>query len=471
MTPRSSSLRSVARRALAAAPKALAALVAAHLCAGAALAESGNLDASFGIGGMVVINTSGNVPATTDSDRAEGLVVQTLAPNAGKLVVAVESKNPATNRTETCLIRYDTNGTIDPSFGAAGTGIVRYSFSTGGAGDWVNTAALQADGKIVVSGAVTNPRGVFNMMAVRFSAEGVLDPSFGPGGLVVVAFSKSSGAAGLAIQSDGCIVLAGETGGKYAVARLLPDGALDPNFGSGGKVNIAPYRRSTGGVSAAAIQWVGSEERILVSGSCRPSPSGQYDFGVSRFTSSGALDPSFGNHGTVVTDFFGYADQSSGLRVDTNAASTTYNFIVLAGTAQLGGTGDYAAAAVRYTPDGDLDTDFADAGKFTWNYGAGRERGYDVVLQADGGIVIAGSANAAIVGAEETMVIRLTGSGILDDTFGAVITSVASGGNERATTVALQTVVVGDVSHDRIVVCGTANRDGGYNVTLLRYEE
>src|SRR5262249_15597588 len=105
---------------------------------------------------------------------------------------------------------------------------------------------VQPDGKIVVAGQTT-PAGslVAGLALARYTADGALDPTFGSGGKVITDFGASpvERAFALALQPDGKVLVAGTTYGKngnsisdFVVMRFGSDGTPDPNFGSGGKV-------------------------------------------------------------------------------------------------------------------------------------------------------------------------------------------------------------------------------------------
>src|SRR5262249_53663986 len=107
---------------------------------------------------------------------------------------------------------------------------------------------------------------------------------------------------GIALQSDGTILAVGRSGTDVALARYMPDGSLDATFGSGGRVvtNLG----STDVARAVAVQ---SDGKIVIAGA-----SGG-DFALVRYTTDGSLDTSFGAGGTVLTDFGGGTDLARGL--------------------------------------------------------------------------------------------------------------------------------------------------------------
>src|SRR5262249_11954148 len=113
------------------------------------------------------------------------------------------------------LARYNGDGTLDTSFGSAG----RVTTDLGGRYESATALALQSDGKIVLAGGSMGD--AFNDFALaRYNSDGTLDSSFGTGGKVITKFENSpdgiapgevsAQAYSVAVQPDGKIVVAGE---------------------------------------------------------------------------------------------------------------------------------------------------------------------------------------------------------------------------------------------------------------------
>jgi uncharacterized delta-60 repeat protein len=144
------------------------------------------------------------------------------------------------------VVRFNTNGTLDSSFGTNGaTATDVYS----GQNEYAYAAAVQADGKIVVAGGaeggVPSQTNIFGFKLVRYLPDGTLDGTFGTGGRIYESFDNMGGTPrSMLIQPDGKIVVAGadfniET---LFVARFNPDGSLDTGFGTNGKIISNVYR-------------------------------------------------------------------------------------------------------------------------------------------------------------------------------------------------------------------------------------
>ena len=136
---------------------------------------------------------------------------------------------------------------IDPDFGQNGMALTDIAVPRTANSENTGTAtAIQADGKIVVAGSEITPANGWCFSVVRYNTDGSLDTSFGTGGRTAVDFfGRNDYAQDVAIQSDGKIVVAGyaDTGSSndFALLRLNSNGTLDTTFGSGGKVSSDIY--------------------------------------------------------------------------------------------------------------------------------------------------------------------------------------------------------------------------------------
>ena len=307
-------------------------------------------------------------------------------------------------------------GDLDPTFGTGGKVTTDLRRST----DLANAVAVQADGKLVVVGQTYKNNDFSNedFAVARYNTDGTLDTTFGNGGRVKTDFpGLAAVASAVVIQSDGKIVVAGGAfplftfAGDFKVVRYNPNGSLDRTFGSGGIVTtIFPGDGSF--AFAVALQ---SDGKIIAAGTdfvdFNPGDMSDTDFALARYNLDGSLDTTFGNGGTVTTDFFGTEDdvfsvliQSDGKIVAVGSANDPANF--------------YDFAAVRYLSNGMLDTTFGAAGKVSTDFGdRGFDRAHSAAVQVDGKIVAAGFATSVDGISENFAVARYTSSGVLDTTF------------------------------------------------------
>lgn len=234
----------------------------------------GTLDTSFDGDGMAITSLR------SASNTGMSLAIH----DDGKIVVVGYSGPPGSH--DFVVARYDSNGSLDSSFG--GTGTVTTSVSDGN--DEAMAVAIQSNGGVVVAGV-----GAAAFELVRYTPDGTLDPTFGDAGIVSTSPGQNGGAWGIAIQSDGRIVVAGRVSTGTALARYLADGQLDPSFDGDGivKNDIALLHDQP---HALVIQ---PDGRIVVGGYY--SGAAAEGFAVVRYKPDGSLDSSFGVGGILET--------------------------------------------------------------------------------------------------------------------------------------------------------------------------
>lgn len=257
--------------------------------------------------------------------------------------------------------------------------------TSAGRGDQAHDAALLPDGGIVAVGETDAP-GIQkqDFALARYNPDGTLDTSFGNGGIVRTDFGALSDddARALAIQPDGKIVVAGTAGEDIALARYMPNGSLDPTFGSSGvTITDLGFEDVANGV---ALTPGGG---ILIAGYTIGTKLNN-DFLLVRYGPNGSLDRGFGTLGVVKTDFGAGDDFAEDLAIDASGR------IVVVGRATTATIFDMALA--RYNADGMPDTAFANQGTLTADFHGSGEFGQDLALDAAGRIVAAGyTANGA----------------------------------------------------------------------------
>jgi uncharacterized delta-60 repeat protein len=193
----------------------------------------------------------------------------------GKIVVAGQAN--IDGGYDFALARYNSNGTLDTRFSTDG----KVTTNFGSPNDAAFSVAVQSDGKIVAAGGTILSRGGDFALA-RYDSNGSLDTSFGRGGKVTTDIAGPSDSVNsIAVQSDGKTVAVGRTfiNGAYhsALARYNSNGSLDASFGRSGKVT-AIFGGSEEGVSSVAVQ---PDEKIVVAGGAAVNGSG--DFALARF--------------------------------------------------------------------------------------------------------------------------------------------------------------------------------------------
>lgn len=416
--------------------------LAIGVLAQAGRAAAGDLDTTYGNNGTAFTSLSGGTDAVT------ALALQ----NDGKVVAAGNSN------TNAALARYETNGSLDLSFGNQGTAVIsdedftlttkavavrpdgriliagslgdnfqskfsliglnadgsldesfgdlgRVEVAFGGANQRATTMILQPDGRVLVAGyAEQGPNKLLRFAAARLNADGSLDDGFGSGGKVTLAVTSGNNRANaLALQKDGKIVLAGNgnAGGAplVAVARLNFNGTPDGSFGNGGKIAF-PFRNHDNAIEAAVIQGNG---KILLGGAAKNN-AGQFHFAAARLLPNGELDASFGSSGLQL-----------GISSGANAHAMAYlkdGTIVFGGG--LGSGTDEAFCVERWNRDGSMDTGFSGDGAATAPMDPLGGRIQGLVVQSDGKIVGGGFKNTGFNESEFAMA-RFDG-GAVDET-------------------------------------------------------
>jgi uncharacterized delta-60 repeat protein len=265
----------------------------------------GSLDPSFGNGGRVVTDFGGEDAAIWAMDIL----------NNGRIVVAGSANTPVGGR-KFALARYLSDGSLDASFGDGG----RVTTQLGGHSQ-AHGMTIQANGRIVAAGE-TWLGGLRQFALARYMSNGSLDASFGDGGKVTTAFigdptlEHDSAAMDVAIDGEDGVVAAGrashwdeedhvpELVSRFALARYLPDGSLDPWFGIDGRVTTEFDDESSDHARALAIQ--GDGKLVAAGVTNNPAFFGSADnFGLVRYLPDGTVDFGFGSGGRVTTSFGG----------------------------------------------------------------------------------------------------------------------------------------------------------------------
>jgi uncharacterized delta-60 repeat protein len=247
---------------------------------------NGSLDTSFDADGIV----------TTPILASFDLGTEALIQPDGKIVVAGYAWNGVD--FDFALARYDSSGALDTSFDGDG----KLTTAIGSSHDRILDAALQPDGKIVVSAATHNGANL-DVAVLRYDANGSLDPSFDGDGIATTAVGAGDDRGlAVALQSDGKIVVAGDavTGAStdFVLVRYTPGGSLDTSFDADGKVTTS----LNSGDDVATDVVIQSNGRIVVAG--RSHNGANFDFALARYDGSGSLDQSCDTRMRVKSGFY-----------------------------------------------------------------------------------------------------------------------------------------------------------------------
>ncbi len=336
----------------------------------------GDFDPTFGINGSTVLDILGPF------DRAYAVAIQ---PD-GKYVVAGDSYN-ATGNFVWVIVRYNTNGTPDSSFGTNGV-------ATPGVAGRARGIGIQSDGKIVVTGTFSG----VGSGAIRLLADGSHDMTFGTAGFANGPIGSSQA---MAIDSLDRIIAVGEITGpsgqssNFLVVRFTPDGHPDPAFGTAGVLQT-DFSQAPDFATDVLVQ--PDNKVVVVGGSFLIQAPGTCEFAVTRYLENGTLDPDFGSGGKAALTVGPFSDfvHSVALQDDQK--------LVLAG--HISREDGAYFAAYRLNTNGAPDTSFGTNGLTTLNARFWAKRGLG--FQTDG----------KIVSIQDEAVIRLSPDGSADSTFG-----------------------------------------------------
>jgi uncharacterized delta-60 repeat protein len=260
-------------------------------------------DDSFGTGGAVVTNL-GNL------DHAYAIAID----SRGRIVAAGERDR------KVAVVRYLPSGSLDPSFSRDGKVSTGFPHRDARA----TSVAIDSADRVIAAGDIGQDR---DLALIRYSRRGVVSTrSFGYGGRVTTDFGGSEYVNSAAIDSQGRIVVAGTTRPpasatsastpRFALARYDPSGSLDRTFGGDGRVVSA--------FGTATDMAIDSQGRIVVIG-YTDHPSDQLpDSTLARYLPSGNLDPTFGDDGRVVTSGGAHSwSQPGSLSIDSQGRIVT----------------------------------------------------------------------------------------------------------------------------------------------------
>ena len=323
------------------------------------------------------------------------------------------------------LLCHAAPGDLDVSFGNAGK-VATFIGTDSAAEDIV----VQPDGRILVvgGGGVT-----------RFLPDGTLDTSFNGTGTALPARGQEIG-----LMEDGRIVTSG--GNEFDIVRVHPNGTSDLTLNGTGTASAG----ISGSVERMAIQ---SDGKVIVAGAKSNGAGNGSDIVIVRYNLNGSLDTTFGGTGIVISDFV-FSEAATGIAVQQDGK------IVVAAISVTGAQGSGSKLAVmRYNSDGSLDTSFNGTGRVA---DIGDANANAVTIQTDGKIVVVGDSVRA-PNRRNIEVVRYNSDGSPDASFsqdGRVTTEFRDHGVSYD--VALQ-------RDGKIVIAGAGQSGLGFTFIVGRY--
>lgn len=382
-----------------------------------AFGQEGSLDPTFSFDGV----------DTADFNGQNDFVYPALTQPDNKIIVA--GYTFSSTSYDFAILRYNQDGSPDTTFSGDGKSTIDWS----GGDDFVNSLALQPDGKILIGGSAT-VGGNTEIALIRLTPDGIPDSTFSNDGMFTIQVGSFGAPFAILIQPDGKIILAGfsfNAGNDFTLIRCLSNGDLDNTFGSNGivvtsiisgddigtsavlqpdgkivmtgylfngaDVDIALARYNNDGTLDTSFNGIGytitdlsntdnygyavrllPDEKIVVGGYTYSTSS---DFLLLQYNSNGSIDSSFNTDGKVITDISNSDDFAISMTVQPD------NRIVLGGYTDTGTDIDFAVA--RYNPDGSLDSTFDADGKVTTDLDNTENFG-TIITQGDNRLTLVG---------------------------------------------------------------------------------
>lgn len=283
----------------------------------------GVLDTTFGTSGTATVNT--------------GWSMGRMAIQSDQKILVSGGTNP--------MVRLKANGTADTSFGPNG-------ISSTNPGMNIRAISVLSNGRILAAGETWGGATDWDIAAGRFNSNGTLDTSFGTNGRTSVDFAGKLNIAGdVTVDGNGKILVCGEAiyvsqvpylkGFDAVLIRLKSDGKVDTTFGTGGKAAALNLGNLQDFFASVSVQ---SNGKILVVGESRfAGNNANSDTLTARYNANGTLDTTYSSTGWNMTDIYGAADPGvvGSVRLDPTCNCQK---LVVAGIA----SSEQSATAIRY---------------------------------------------------------------------------------------------------------------------------
>ncbi len=383
--------------------RSVLALAVMTLAARGALATDGELDATFGGNGQVVL------PLGTGAASARAAVWT----EAGVIVAGDYQTSPGDS--DFYLVRLGPSGAVADSlaFPLAFDAVV-------GGDDIPTSIAAAPGGKVVVAGTV-EASGTTYIGVARFDAALDLDFTFDGTGREILAYGSAFEftSPSVAVLADGSI-LVGCTYGlpsggdrDFALFKLAPDGTLDSSFGSNGFTSVF-FNLGGDRVDLFRALAVQPDGKIILAGSAQWSAT-DYDFAVARLLPNGVPDPSFFTSAGKEHLFFDLDQAKTDLVLAVALGSD--GRIALVGTASASPV--FVGAVAMLLPNGNPDQSFDGDGKqlVQWIGGTGVNELTGAAFESDRTLFVAGNAYASYGNSGDLGVARLLPTGARDPAF------------------------------------------------------
>jgi uncharacterized delta-60 repeat protein len=368
---------------------------------------------------VVRLNANGSVDSSFGSAGTTAVAMNSGFDGASALLVQADGKvviagNAGTTSTDFGVVRLNADGSLDTGFNGTG----KLLLDVNGDKDIVRSIVQQADGKLVLAGRALNGAANSDVAVVRLNADGTLDTSFGGSGKVMVPVGPGNdGALDVKVMPDGSLLVAGwalsaasETSDQEPMmVRLNADGTLASTFAVGGKM-LFDADPTEDWFRDIAIQPDG-KILVLAESSGQPNGMGQRVV-IARFNNDGTMDYTFGLNGTRELALQGIADQANTIIVQNGKIKV---FASTANDANFNMSNVFA----QLNMDGTMDAGFPATPPFTTGGGTFANGIDPFVLDINAAIYDAELAESGNYGGSR-LTLQRQGGPNADDVFSAV---------------------------------------------------
>ncbi len=373
-----------------------------------AQAQLGSLDPTYGDNGIFFTHLQNITPEAYCS----------ALDSQGRLIAGGSVYLASSAARHSLLVRLLSDGSLDPTFGTGGYVIDTIE------GARIYGLTIANDGKILACGRAPTNTAEFSsdFVIYRFNEDGSPDNSFSDDGRTFVDFGPlhRNRANSINEQNDGKILVTGNFHYgdegladlyKIGICRLLPNGDLDATYGSNGLViqdlNLISARSYHSTIDANG--------KLVVAGWRRPEASDGNNHGVIlRLNENGSPDPTFGEDGLA------FANIPEADYIFFSLVIGDDGSIYTCGTSTDPENGEWDFIIAKFSPNGDLDTDYANGGFLNLEFtDVSEDEAHDLVLQDDGKLLVIGQVqNNSNDYTWEYAALRLNQNGSIDTSFG-----------------------------------------------------
>lgn len=338
----------------------------------------GSPDLNFGSAGQVFLDFD---TQNAQDNRGKGIALQ----SDGKILIVGFAF--IQTDLDVAVARLLPNGSLDNTFNGSGKRTIHI-----GQGDGQEEGTIikqDANGKIVIGG-YTNTANSSDFLVLRLNEDGTNDNSFNGNSQVITDFDGGIDLLyDLEILPDGRMVAVGKVDvnglGDFGALMLMPDGSYDNNFSSDGKV----FTDFNGGTDIATELVFTGDNKLILVGAVEPTGGGEFDFGLCKYSLTGALDLSFSGDGKQTYSLAPAAESD----VCMSAVLQPDGKLIMVGYGTMSATYDFTL--LRINTDGTPDNTFGSNGLVSTDLGGANDFLTCAVLQADLRLVVGGHGNGS----------------------------------------------------------------------------